>query len=248
MLLWCVTVIELSGSFQPSVSDKYVVQTVHISMCATSSGEEIPLVLYLRQSQEPHQVQARDIQVRQAAHRIAHDHARRDIAADPKIKLEAGAPGTGAVDLEGLHISEKKHELETVAQVDEELVLSSLFPGSNALSQGTTFELKRYVDRCYKNNETQLDTLSFDGLRSDPVLFKGQLLGRHDEEVALQCRAVVSVTAFRRIRCEKLIGVSAKKMSKLWAKDTPQHVVARNRYISHDVKLCRAPAKISVEM
>lgn len=72
--------------------------------------------------------------------------------------------------------------------------------------------------------------------------------GRHDEEVALQCRAVVSVTAIRRTRSEKLIGVSAKKMSKLWAKDTPQHVVARNRYISHDVKLCRAPAKISVEM
>ena len=244
----CVTVSELAGSFQPSVSDTYVVQTVHISMQAASSGEAIPLVLYLRQSQEPHQLQARNIQVRQAAHRIAHDHTHRDIAADPEMRLEGGAGGTGAVDMKGLHISEKRHDLETVAQADEDLVLSRLFPGSNALSQGTTFELKRYVDRCYKNNETQLSTLSFDGCSGDPVLFKGQLLGRPDEKVTLQCSAVVNITAIRRTRCEKLFGVSPKKMSKMWAKDTPQYVVARNRYISHDVKLCRAPAHVSVAM
>lgn len=69
----CVTVGELAGSFRPTVSDTYVVQTAHLSMQAASSGVPIPLVLYLRQSQEPHQLQARDIQVRQAAHRIAHD-------------------------------------------------------------------------------------------------------------------------------------------------------------------------------
>lgn len=243
----CVTMSELAGSFQPSGSDTYVVQAVHISMQAASSGEAIPLVLYLQQSQEPHQLQARNIQVRQAAHRIAHDYTHRDVAADPKLRAEAG-PGTGGVEAEGVHVSEKKHDLELVAQVDEDLVLSRLFPGSNALSQGTTIELKRYVDRCYKNNETQLSTLSFDGYSGDPVLFKGQLLGRADEKVTLQCSAVVNITAIRRTRCEKVFGVNSKKMSKLWGRETPQDVVARNRYISHDVKLCRAPAHISVDM
>ena len=242
----CITLIEASGTFKPCVSDKYLVQAVHVSVEAESSGEPIPLTVYLQQSREPRQLPSRNIKTVQAAHRVAHDHTHRDISADPKGKLEGGAPGTAAVEAEGLHVSEKKHDLEILAEADEELVLSRLFCNSDALPQGTTIELKRYIDRCYKNNETQLSTLSFDGWGNDPVLFKGQLLGKTDEVVTLQCSAVVNIAALRRHKGEKLLGIR-KGLSNLWTKASPQVVVSTDRYISQDVKLCRAPAKISTE-
>ena len=74
-------------------------------------------------------------------------------------------------------------------------MLSKLFCTSDFVSQGITIQLKKYIDRCYKSNETQLSTLSFDGRGRDPVLFKGKLLGRPDEEVKLKCNAVVNISS-----------------------------------------------------
>ena len=222
-------------------------QSVHVSIEAESSGEPIPLVVYLQQSQEPCQLQSRDIKTVRAAHRVAHDHTHRDISGDPKMRVEGGAPGTAAIQAEGVHIGEKKHDLEVIAKADEELVLSRLFSNSDALSQGTTIELKRYIDRSYKNNETQFSTLSFDGWGDDPVLFKGQLLGRLDAVLNLQCSAVVNIGAIKKSKSEKLRRASPNKISTLWAKAAPQQVISTDRYISQDVKLCKAPAKISVE-
>ena len=243
----CITLIEASGNFQSLVKDKYLVQSVHVSIEAESSGEPIPLVVYLQQSQEPCQLQSRDIKTVRAAHRVAHDHTHRDISGDPKMRVEGGAPGTAAIQAEGVHIGEKKHDLEVIAKADEELVLSRLFSNSDALSQGTTIELKRYIDRSYKNNETQFSTLSFDGWGDDPVLFKGQLLGRLDAVLNLQCSAVVNIGAIKKSKSEKLRRASPNKISTLWAKAAPQQVISTDRYISQDVKLCKAPAKISVE-
>ena len=242
----CITLSEASGSFQSLGKDMYLVQSVHVSIEAESSGEPIPMTVYLQQSQEPYQLQSRDIKTVQAAHRVAHDHTHRDISADPKIRLEAGAPATAAVEAEGLHMSEKKHDLEVIAEADEKLVLSRLFSNSDALPQGTTIELKRYIDRAYKNNETQFSTLSFDGWNDDPVLFKGQLLGRN-HEVTLRCSAVVNIGAIKKSKSQKLFRVP-NKVSKLWASPAPQQVVSTDRYISQDVKLCKAPAKICVKL
>ena len=144
--------------------------------------------------------------------------------------------------------SGKKHSLEISAKADEELELSRLFSNSDAQSQGTTVELKRYMDRSYKISETQFSTLSFDGWVEDPVLFKGQHVGRLDAVVNLQCSAVDNIGAIKKSKPEKLLRANPNKMSKLWAKAAPQQVISRDRYISQDVKLCKAPAKISVEL
>ncbi len=222
-------------------------QSVHISVEAESGGEPIPLTVYLQQSQEPHQLQSRDIKTVRAAHRVAHDHTHRDISADPKAKLEAGASRTAALEAEGMHVSENKHDLEIIAQADEELVLSRLFSKSDALPQGTNIELKRYVDRAYKNNETQFSTLSFNGWNEDPVLFKGQLMGGSDG-VTLRCSDVVIIGAIKKSKPQKLLRANPNKLSKWWASVTPQKVVSSVRYISQDVKLCRVLAKISVDV
>lgn len=241
----CITLSEASGTFQSYVCDKYLAQSVHVSIEAESCREPVPLTVFLRQSQEPHQLQSRNIKTVQATHWIAHDHTHRDTSAHPKARAEAGV--TGTAEAKGLEISEKKHDPEVLAQADEEHVLSRLFRNSDALPQGTTIELKRYMDRCYKNNETQLTTLSFDGWSNDPVLFKGQLLGRPGEKLALQCSAVVNIAAIKRSKTETLSRVNPRSLSQLWSRETPQKVVSLDRYISHNVKLCRAPAKIHTE-
>ncbi|DBA79611.1 TPA: hypothetical protein ACH3X1_008296 [Trebouxia sp. C0004] len=196
----CITLIEASGDFQSLVKDRYLVQSVHVSIEAESSGEPIPLAVYLQRSQEPCQLQSCDIKTVRAAHRVGHDLAHRDIAGDPKQETRSGI----------------------IAKADEELVLSRLFSNSDALSQGTTIELKRYIDRSYNNNETQFSTLSFDGWGDDPVLFKGQLLGRLDAAVKLQCSAVVNIGAMKKKKSEQLLRANPSKTSKLWAKVAPQ--------------------------
>ena len=49
----CITLIQASGSFQSLVKDKHLVQSVCVSIEAESSGEPVPLAVYLQHSQEP---------------------------------------------------------------------------------------------------------------------------------------------------------------------------------------------------
>ena len=61
------------------------------------------------------------------------------------------------------------------------------------------------MDRSYKISETQFSTLSFDGWVEDPVLFKGQHVGRLDAVVNLQCSTVVNIGAIKKSKPEKLL-------------------------------------------
>lgn len=124
-----------------------------------------------------------------------------------------------------------KHGVETLAQAEEEVVLSRLYSNSDALPQGATIQLMKYTDHCYKNNETQLSTLSFDGWSHDPVLYKGQS-GRLRQTVTLHCSAVVNVATIRKSTTNKALN----RPPKIFAKSTPQDVVSVDRYSDHNVE------------
>lgn len=134
--------------------------------------------------------------------------------------------------------------METLAQAEEEVLLSRLYSNSDALPQGTTMQLTKYIGQCYKNNETQLSTLSFDGRGHDPVLFKGQR-GRLHQTVTLHCSAVVNVATINKATSNKAFQISPLK---LFAKSTPQDVVSMDRYTDCNVELSKAPARISAEV
>lgn len=101
----CITFSEASGTFQSLDSNKYRVQSVDVSIRAESLGEPTSLTVYLHQSQEPCQMQSRNIKTVVAAHHMACDHAHQDLGADPKARLDGGVTGTAAVEAEGVHIT-----------------------------------------------------------------------------------------------------------------------------------------------
>ena len=145
-----------------------------------------------------------------------------------------------------VHVGEKQHDTEVLAKADEEIVLSRLFCNSDAFSQGTSIQMKRYLDRCFKCNETQTSTLSFDGWSDDPVLFKGEVYGPPDDVVQIKCSAVVNIAAVKKSQAGRVASFQKLANPKKWfARTAPQEVAVKDRFVEKDLKLCKVPAVIS---
>ncbi len=233
----CITIHHASGWSESATSATHIVEAVHICFEAESAEGEIDLALHLYQEQEPHQPQARTVTEPPATRRVEQKHHRWDVEATGKLK-GGGGPGTADVDAGGV-TAHRISDNDKLADADEDLVLTRFIVNSNAFPIGTAFQLRRYADRCAKNEENldDMSILTFNGA-SDPILLRGDV-STDDHSIVLYCKAKLDVAVIKSSTLGVLRG--RPKMRDWEHFITPGHITRYAVFMHHRV------AKISVE-
>jgi len=234
----CITILQASGWSESATSEKHIVESVHISFEAESEEGPIALATYLHQQQEPHQPQARTVKGPPATCRVVHEHHHWDVGGT--MRLKAGG-GPQAVDVDAGELNAQRlRDDDKLADAEEELVLTRLSMNSDAFPHGTTFQLRRYIDRCAENKENldEMSNLTFNGASDDPILLKGEV-SADDHSIVLYCKAKLNVAVIKRSTRDML-----RRKSKLrdW-----EHFITKGHISRHAVFMQHRVARILVE-
>ncbi len=235
----CTTILEASGGLELTTSEKqHIVESVHISFEAESARGPIALTAYLHQQQEPHQPQARTVRGPPAARRVVHEHPHWDVGATGRLKA-GGGPGVADLDAGEVN-AQRVRDDDKLAEAEEKLVLTRLSINSDAFLCGTTFQLRRYTDRCAQNKENldEMSNLTFNGAGDDPILLKGEV-SADDHSIVLYCKAKLTVAVIKRSTGDMLRG---KSKLRDW-----EHFITKGHVSRHAIFMKDGVAKILVE-
>ena len=234
----CITILQASGWSESATSEKHIVESVHISFEAEAEERPIALATYLHQQQEPRRPQARTVKGAPAACRVEHEHHHWDVEGTTRMKA-GGGPQAVDVDAGELN-AQRVRDDDRLANAEEELVLTRLIKNSDAFPHATTFQLRRYTDRCVKNKENldEMSNLTFNGASDDPILLKGEV-SADDHLIVLYCTAKLNVAVIKRSTGDMLRG---KSKLRDW-----EHFITKGHISRHAVFMQHRVAKISVE-